>query len=63
MKKIWILILLTAVVFVSTGLTSCQKKEKPTGTQAAPAKQEEAKPAEKPAGEPAAEKPKDHPAH
>jgi len=72
MKKMWILIVLAAIVTVSWGLCGC-KKEKAPGTKEVEVKKEEAKPAgettpakpaeEKPMEGPAAEKPKDHPAH
>ena len=59
MKKVWILIALAVVVWVSAGLTGCQKKEKATGTEAMETMKEEAMTAEKAA----TSKPKDHPAH
>ena len=72
MKKMWMLILVAAVVMVSAGLYGCSKKDtgkkpvetkvegtKPADTEAVKSELEDAKPIE----HPAAEKPKDHPAH
>jgi hypothetical protein len=59
MKKVWIVITLAVFVLVSTGMTSCKKKEEAPGTETLEKKTEEAKQAEKPADA----KPKDHPAH
>ena len=65
MKRMWIIITLALVFFVSSmGLTGCKKKEKPIEKNTVQAVQDDAKDVEHPTEHPAAEEAKDaeHPA-
>lgn len=59
MKKMWMFIILVAIVAVSLGLQGCHNQDNAVVTEAAESRQEGTNPAENPA----AAKPKDHPAH